>query len=233
MQKTWGPSFLSHVAMVTTMWDLVELNIGTAREEELKTNFWHKLLENGSFLARYGNTRDSALSIIDKFMLEGRGILEIQHELVDLLKVLKDTAAGQELEAELVKQRLKFERELENLKGEFEDYKLDLEDLNEKPSSTDQKEFSRKAKDLNVRIGRTDTDVAALNVDALQLLEARDREMQIELDKLQRQYDLDSAQIKTSADNVRSLRGRKGNLQKAFGTGTTMASTAATACVVM
>ena len=99
LRKTWGESILSSVAMVTTMWDIVEPEVGTLREQELKSEFWQPFLKHGSYFSRYQNSQSSALSIVNIFMNKGTRTLEIQHEMVDQHKMLKDTDAGQELKA--------------------------------------------------------------------------------------------------------------------------------------
>ena len=104
---------LPSIALVTTMWDRIEPEIGASRELELKSRFWQPLLSHGSIISRYENSQKSALSVVDMFMRKKKGTVDVQHELVDEHKTLNDTAAGQELQKKLDARKLKLERHLE------------------------------------------------------------------------------------------------------------------------
>jgi len=88
------------VVLVTTMWDkLKSKEVGEAREEDLKTNFWAPMIANDASIRRFENTPESALAIIDNLVAQRREgvVLLLQEELVDLERTLKETKAGQAL----------------------------------------------------------------------------------------------------------------------------------------
>ena len=86
------------MAMVTTMWDSTDPKIGAAREQQLKSQYWLPFLEQGGFYCRFDKSRSSALSIIETLMKNAKDTLQVQHEMVDQHKTLKNTDAGQEIQ---------------------------------------------------------------------------------------------------------------------------------------
>ncbi|KAF5340897.1 hypothetical protein D9758_012199 [Tetrapyrgos nigripes] len=116
-----GPEALRNVVLLTNVWDGVSLEVGEARENELKSEdkFWKPVLDKGAQVFRHDNTVGSAQAIVrylvDKYPLP----LRIQTELVDEHKHLTDTAAGAELNRELMQQIEKHRDELKTLQEEM------------------------------------------------------------------------------------------------------------------
>ena len=215
---------LPSVAMVTTMWGTIDPKIGAAREEELKSSFWLPFLEQGSSYFRFDKSRRSALLIIEKFMdmtkSESEGTLQIQHEMVDQHMTLKDTAAGQQLNAELNESKLEWERELDAIKKDMQAAGLHWG-------------FEKLRIEYEANIAKMEASRAALNVDMAQLSAAKEEELQEELVALaERKREMDQTQYNAQSKRLRSLMGSKRYLQQTLSTGTIAASTAA-ACVVM
>ncbi|TFK28448.1 P-loop containing nucleoside triphosphate hydrolase protein [Coprinopsis marcescibilis] len=106
-QKLCGEESFQKVVMATSQWDtLSNESIGTAREEQLKTNFWKDVLDgNATYMAM--KEEDSLTAIINHILATYRMIeqghlmvaetLKIQDEIVVLEKSLPATSAGQEL----------------------------------------------------------------------------------------------------------------------------------------
>ncbi len=215
MQKAWGTSILSSVALVTTMWDIVEPALGASRELELVSKFWLPLIERGSFLSRYANSRDSALKIINWFMTREKVTLDIQHEMVDKNMNLKDTAAGQQLQEEL---NTRLEENLLAKAALFED-----------------------SEDVMINIRRFETaktgpltnPKAALDISAEQLAASKDQEFREELAKVQRQQELDQARYTGQVESLHNLIGSNGNLQQALGVRAAVTTPVAASCTVM
>ncbi|KAJ3559516.1 hypothetical protein NP233_g11244 [Leucocoprinus birnbaumii] len=91
-QRLCGQNALSNIRLVTTSWDLLpDISEGERREEDLRTNFWNDLLENGSQMHRFQYTCASAWEIIDTLAMDPKPIL-IQRELVDQGLALETTA---------------------------------------------------------------------------------------------------------------------------------------------
>lgn len=91
-----GSKALQNVILVTTMWDTVDEQVGSEREEELRTLFWDSMLTSGSRMMRFDHTSRSAWDILGQFT----GIhypLQLQVEIVDEGKSLPQTAAGSAL----------------------------------------------------------------------------------------------------------------------------------------
>jgi len=108
---------MGNVVIVTTMWDKVTPEEGSRREIELafRKDLFKPLLTGGAKMARYKN-RESALRVLNYLLGKNSTTLQIVHELVEEKKVLVDTAAGKELQADirhLMKRRMKEIQDLE------------------------------------------------------------------------------------------------------------------------
>lgn len=63
-----GDRVADSVVLVTTMWDQVNDEQGSRREEELRDKFWKPMLEPGAHMRRFQGTEQSALEIIDSII---------------------------------------------------------------------------------------------------------------------------------------------------------------------
>jgi hypothetical protein len=116
-----GESSLKNVVLVTNMWSEVSAAVGEAREAELceKDIFFKPVLDRHARLLRHQNTLESAQSII-RYLIGNRPMaLQIQHELVDHKMDILQTAAGAELNRELMGQMRKHQQELLDLRIEI------------------------------------------------------------------------------------------------------------------
>ena len=224
LQKTWGTYMLPSVAMVTTMWDITDPEVGAAREQELKSNFWRQFLEEGSFVFRYNNSRRSALSIIEAFMKKAKGTLQLQHEMVDQHKTLLDTAAGQEMMETINQSKLELKRRLDSVK--------DLAPENLGPAAMDWT-LEKSRIELEAQTAKMDASTAALEVDIAQLLGVKGKELEEELAALaERKGEPNQTQYNADSKRLRSLWWSQRYLQQTVSTGIIGASTAAS-CAVM
>ncbi|CAG8599854.1 12087_t:CDS:10, partial [Acaulospora colombiana] len=102
-----GRSAMPHVVLVTTMWSHVSEKVGAEREEQLKTSFWHDMMEKGCSVRRFEDTHKSAWDIIkfasSKSSNDPQTNVLISTELVDRHKKLKETQAGTTLNKQLEK----------------------------------------------------------------------------------------------------------------------------------
>lgn len=117
-----GDSSLNHVAIVTNMWGEVSPNVGEAREAELREKdlFFKPVLDKHAKMLRHDNTLESAQTIVRSFLDNSPEPLRIQRELVDEHKELLQTAAGAELNRELMEQERKHREELRTIKIEMQ-----------------------------------------------------------------------------------------------------------------
>lgn len=95
-----GPDAIKNVILVTTFWENVTVEDGSDREAQLKKSpdFWGKLCQEGCQVVRHHNTRASAMKILDIFASQqskmSKVVLELQSEIVDQGRRLKDTQVG-------------------------------------------------------------------------------------------------------------------------------------------
>ncbi|KAL1302313.1 hypothetical protein AAFC00_002727 [Neodothiora populina] len=118
-RKLCGEGGLSNVILATTMWDtgktVEDIKTFEMREEQLIQDFWKRMIDKGSQVRRYYNSRESALDLIHDLMRRDTVTLDIQKELVDDGKALGDTAAGSYIDEEIQKMMKKHQEELEEL----------------------------------------------------------------------------------------------------------------------
>ncbi|KAI5988362.1 P-loop containing nucleoside triphosphate hydrolase protein [Pisolithus albus] len=92
-----GKDNFKNVILVTTMWDIVTAEVGSAREQELHAEFWKAMIALGSTTHRFEGTSESAWRIINSISvppLASRRPLQIQWEMVDEHIPLLKTSAG-------------------------------------------------------------------------------------------------------------------------------------------
>jgi len=122
--KLCGDDALKNVILVTTKWDDIERGVGRRREQQLSNTYWKKMLSQGSQMARFMNTQESAWEIIDLVLLKDPVNALIQKELIDLQKHLPETEAGKTLRytlQELLEAQKEMARQLQNDDGTQED----------------------------------------------------------------------------------------------------------------
>jgi hypothetical protein len=183
--KLCGQGYLEKITLVSSFWDEVELDAGLHREAELTQTFWRDSLAGGSRIARFENTRESAIRILEE-LAHSRIVLKIQQEVVDQGYEVINTAAGQFLNKELVELRLEYEEKIVRLQrqiqqvesdnnsgvGDLLDQRLELE----AKSRTYQQQLDALRNDQNERFGRFEEEWAE-NVRQLQVeSEARQAE---------------------------------------------------------
>jgi hypothetical protein len=119
-----GRDVLKNVVLVTTMWELVEPDVGDRREKELESTeeFWGFMKRHGSHTRRHHNNEESAHKILSMFVPETPDFrpetvaLAIQKELADDHKTLDQTGAGQLLDGTWAKEKQALQRELEEVR---------------------------------------------------------------------------------------------------------------------
>ncbi|KAH7925411.1 hypothetical protein BV22DRAFT_440955 [Leucogyrophana mollusca] len=93
-KKLCGDDAYPNVILATTKWSDVKEDMAKRREEQL-SSFWKDMVDNGSRMAQFRGTSDSAWAIVN-LILERQPLqsLQIQRELVDSQKSIPDTQAG-------------------------------------------------------------------------------------------------------------------------------------------
>jgi hypothetical protein len=117
-----GDSTLKNVVIVTNMWGEVSQEVGNAREHELEHEdlFFKPVLGKGAIMLRHENNGDSAHGILRHILQNNPMSLQIQRELVDEKKDISQTAAGAELNREMMLQIQKHKKEMKQLQEEMQ-----------------------------------------------------------------------------------------------------------------
>lgn len=152
-RKLCGDDTLKNVLIVTTMWSLVNHDVGEAREHELKTDerFFKPVLDKGATMVRHDNTRQTAHAILRRVLRNHPLPLDIQHEMVDQGKDISETAAAAEIDRQLTELVEKHRRELEQVKAELREA-IDAKDEQAKQELLEVKE------ELEARLRQTEHD---------------------------------------------------------------------------
>ncbi|KAL8330289.1 hypothetical protein RB593_001345 [Gaeumannomyces tritici] len=118
-KKLCGDDALRKVILATTMWDIVPRPAAEARENELveTPEFWGYMVSKGSRLYQHDNTLARAREIVESLITGGdltrpTIVLDLQDQMVTQERPLQETAAGIELEAEIARERKRWEKEL-------------------------------------------------------------------------------------------------------------------------
>jgi hypothetical protein len=120
-----GESPLKNVVLVTTGWGAAklsgELDKAAGNEDQLRREqeFWKPLIQRGAQVARFEDTKDSALSVIMSLVGKEPQILQIQKELVMDNSDLINTSAGRVVNEEMKKLEDKYKRELAEIQKEM------------------------------------------------------------------------------------------------------------------
>ena len=106
-----GDKALARVILGTTNWGEVNKERGEVREQELAATFWETMIESGSKMLRFDDTKESARAFLNAILgqleFDENGVikndiaLRIQKELVELDRSIPETAAGQKLRSTL------------------------------------------------------------------------------------------------------------------------------------
>lgn len=117
-----GDESLKNVVILTNMWGQVEPAIGEARERELADDdlFFRPALLKGAKMFRHDQTLNCAERVIRHLMRKTPEILQIQREIVDENKDILQTAAGGELNRELIAQMDRHKAEMATLQREWQ-----------------------------------------------------------------------------------------------------------------
>ncbi|KAK4892653.1 hypothetical protein LTR27_008929 [Elasticomyces elasticus] len=122
-----GPDPLRNVILATTRWGqakkIGELELAESKEQQLGSEeaFWAPMVQRGSRMARFEDTRDSALQLILSLIGQKPIVLQIQSELVDQKKDLIDTAAGNTVNEETKRLEKKYKDEIAQIQKEMDE----------------------------------------------------------------------------------------------------------------
>ena len=89
-----GKKAMPNVIMVTTKWNMVKIEEGVARQQELETSFWKDMIADGCETAHFKDSYESAWSIIGSLGDKHRVHVQLAREIVDSKLPLNETHAG-------------------------------------------------------------------------------------------------------------------------------------------
>lgn len=120
-RKLCGAENMSKVCLLTTMWDKVGLEEGSAKEKELRESsmFWGPIVKGGASMRRH-DPRDieSAQDVVRSMLDNTPATIKLQDEVVSG-KTLIQTDAGAHLNMDIENLKKKYEEELQALKEEM------------------------------------------------------------------------------------------------------------------
>ncbi|OQD96236.1 hypothetical protein PENVUL_c093G04690 [Penicillium vulpinum] len=225
-KKLCGDEGVKNVVFLTTFWErLDDSSVGESRELTLKNTdkFWGFFVKKGANVKRHWNNVDSALSILAKFVPVSTDErpdemkLAIQTEMVDSHKNLDQTSAGQELQSEFKKERLKMKQEMkereEEIKAERDQEMREILRQDQKRQAQELKRRDMEMQDLKISMER-------MHEEKIQQLEARlrreSRQHQKRMEEMQKKYEKDLQEIRGKRDRmegrVKDLSRKIGNL---------------------
>ncbi|KAM0476109.1 hypothetical protein ACHAPX_006526 [Trichoderma viride] len=120
-----GRDSLQCVVLATTMWNKSNLSLDVQREKELleKSDFWGKMVKEGSQVFRHDNGKESAAAIMEHIIgKQHRVTLDIQKEMASG-KTLDETGAGLEVQTDMTALTKKHEKEMNSLRQELQEAK--------------------------------------------------------------------------------------------------------------
>lgn len=200
-KKLCGDNALRKVVLATTMWDKVPPHEAEDREQQLVNtpNFWGLMISKGSTVYRHNNTVESAVQIIKKLSRDNNTVtLDLQNQMVNDNRTLKETAAGRELESEIIKERQKWAAELKDAQEQIKEAIR----LRDKESEQALQELKH---DYTIRMERLELDHKRLHIDTERLRNAR-------IERLEEALEM---QNKAHANKIKELQQENVKLQRA------------------
>ena len=175
LEKLCGDGALPKVVLATTMWNLLgkpgsehTTEVGEQREAMLKDKFWGNMERKGSFVTRHYGDADSGRKIVSYLIEhESNTVLDIQREMVDEGLSLDKTAAGQFLQADQIKIREKYERDLREAQESLE------EALKEKDKALIA-QYTQESAEYESKLMKANADTSALSMSFKGLVEEKD-----------------------------------------------------------
>lgn len=163
-----GREFYARVALVTNMWQLLtNKGIGYQREQELLNHpkFWADFRDASAPHFQHSKTKESASKIMEGFIRHLKSAptlppLKIQIEIVQDGQPISETDAGDFLEGELVRMKIKHQRALQQIKHDIQiaTQESDLDTAELLSESYDSTKFQLQQADRNIQILRRKDD---------------------------------------------------------------------------
>ncbi|KAI0789968.1 P-loop containing nucleoside triphosphate hydrolase protein [Abortiporus biennis] len=172
-RKLCGDDTLQNVLIVTTMWGLVDKEMGEARERELMSDerLMKPVIDKGARMVRHDNDVQTARNIMFMMLNNRPMALQIQKEIIDEKKDISETAAGVELDRELAALAKKHRDELVSIQKDME------QALKEKDEET-RKELEACRKEVQSNMDNINKDRERLSKEFAQEKDRAEKRMQ-------------------------------------------------------
>jgi len=156
---------LKHVVLVTTGWESIpdgQLQDALNREQELVNKFWARMIDKGSYYTKFDGSQESAEGLILELIAQRSNVvLDIQRELVDQDKPVRDCAAGRGIGTQIENDLKTYHKQRDTQEArlaaatEGKD-KKEIDSLRRELSEINGiiKRLEKSDRKLNVRIGR-------------------------------------------------------------------------------
>lgn len=200
-KKLCGDDALRKVVLATTMWDKVAHHEAEAREQQLvdTPEFWGFMVSKGSTVYRHNNTVESTVQIIEKLAHSDSTVtLDLQNQMVNRNQTLGETAAGRELESEIIKERQKWAAELKDTQEQIQEA-IRLRDKESELAMRELKEY------YNTRLTLLDRDHRQLHINTERLTNEKIENLEKALEE----------QRKTNANTLKELHHKNVEHEKA------------------
>ncbi|GIZ48284.1 hypothetical protein CKM354_001135200 [Cercospora kikuchii] len=145
-----GESPMKNVVLATNRWEDARVTgqEQQARDKEVelrtRTEFWQPLLKRGAQMMRCEDDRESALSIVRRFIDNRPEVLQIQTELVEQSKPLIETKAGTTVNEEALRVEKKYQAELNQIRKEMDEARAAADLEVQEALELSRKEYERK-----------------------------------------------------------------------------------------
>lgn len=171
-RKLCGSNPMPNVILATSFWSKVTQQEGYKREEQLRTNpdFWAEMIEEGAQIARFENSRESGLRLVETLIGKDRISLQIQKEMCDDGIPLAQTQAGEQVHADIAELTRKHAEEMARLQQELQDA---LKAADERLENTLKREISKS----EMKIQRLYEQQEALKADRRNEMRAVEQEL--------------------------------------------------------
>jgi hypothetical protein len=159
-KKLCGEESYGAVVLATTMWERVPPGEGDRREQELRATgeFYKSMLDNGAHLLRHMDNRNSAMAILSHLINRGKTtVLAMQHEMSEQNLELQQTAAGKELNSEILRQTEMFNIRLRETEARMQQALEEKDDQLARDLASQQDELNQRI--LEAQRGREELQV--------------------------------------------------------------------------
>ena len=214
-RKLCGDDALKNVVIVTNMWGDVAEEIGAARERELSENelFFKPALEKGAAIMRHDNTAESARKIVQSFVGFEPEVLTIQREVVDEKKAVAQTAAGQDLTAELEKQLERHKKDMETIRQEM----ADLLEEKDKAHQEEIQELTDALSEVKSQLAKYEQERQSLNEERIadrEAAECKAKQLIAEMEDREVMLEALREQAREQAEKISGLHGALDSIEQ-------------------